>query len=33
MGKIQIVYWTQGGNTQIMAEAIANGIKAGGKDA
>ena len=33
MGKIHIVYWTQGGNTQIMAEAIANGIKAGGKDA
>ena len=30
---ISIVYWSQTGNTQAMAEAIGNGIKAAGKEA
>lgn len=33
MSKIQVVYWTQGGNTQAMAEAIGQGIQEAGKDA
>lgn len=33
MSKIQVVFWTQGGNTQIMAEAIGRGIEEGGKEA
>ena len=33
MSKIQVVYWSQTGNTQAMAEAIGNGIKAAGKEA
>lgn len=33
MDKIQVVYWTQSGNTQDMAEAVAEGIKAAGKEA
>lgn len=33
MDKIYIVYWTQSGNTQIMAEAIGEGIKEEGKEA
>ena len=30
---IQIVYWSQGGNTQTMAEAIGRGVVEAGKDA
>ena len=30
---ITIAYWTQSGNTKIMAEAIAEGVKAAGKEA
>ncbi|MBQ8913607.1 MAG: flavodoxin [Lachnospiraceae bacterium] len=33
MDKIQVVYWSQGGNTQAMAEAIGRGIEEGGKEA
>ena len=33
MSKIQVVYWTQGGNTQAMAEAIGKGIEEAGKEA
>ncbi len=33
MSKIQVVYWTQGGNTQAMAEAVGKGIQEGGKEA
>lgn len=33
MSKINIVFWTQGGNTQMMAEAIAEGVKEAGKEA
>ena len=33
MDKIYVVYWSQTGNTQAMAEAIGNGIKAAGKEA
>ncbi|MCM1236024.1 MAG: flavodoxin [Ruminococcus flavefaciens] len=33
MSKIQVVYWSQGGNTQIMAEAIGRGIQEAGKEA
>lgn len=33
MSKIQVVFWTQGGNTQAMAEAIGKGIEEGGKEA
>jgi flavodoxin short chain len=33
MDKIQVVYWTQGGNTGIMADAIGQGIKEAGKEA
>ena len=33
MSKISVIYWTQSGNTQAMAEAIARGIEAGGKEA
>jgi flavodoxin short chain len=33
MDKIQIVYWTQGGNTKAMADAIAQGITEAGKEA
>ena len=31
MSKINIVIWTKGGNTQMMAEAIANGVREAGK--
>ena len=31
--KISVVFWSQSGNTQAMAEAIGNGIKAAGKEA
>jgi flavodoxin short chain len=33
MDKIQVVYWSQGGNTQTMAEAVAKGITEAGKEA
>ena len=33
LDKIYVVYWSQSGNTQAMAEAIGNGIKAAGKEA
>ena len=33
MSKIQVIYWSQTGNTEAMAEAVANGIKAAGKEA
>ena len=33
MSKITVVYWSQSGNTQAMAEAIGKGITQGGKEA
>lgn len=33
MDKIYVVYWSQTGNTQAMAEAIGKGIEAAGKEA
>ena len=33
MSKINIVFWTQSGNTQMMAEAIADGVRDAGKEA
>ena len=33
MSKISVVYWSQTGNTQAMAEAIGKGITAAGKEA
>lgn len=33
MDKIQVVFWTQSGNTQAMAEAIGKGITESGKEA
>jgi flavodoxin short chain len=33
MDKVQVVYWSQGGNTREMAEAIAQGITEAGKEA
>lgn len=33
MDKIYVVYWSQSGNTQAMAEAVGKGITAGGKEA
>ena len=33
MDKIQVVYWSQSGNTQVMAEAIGKGIQDSGKEA
>lgn len=33
MDKIYVIFWTQGGNTQAMAEAVAEGIREGGKEA
>lgn len=33
MSKINIVYWSQTGNTQVMAEAIGAGIEEAGKEA
>jgi len=32
MDKIYVVFWTQGGNTQAMAEAIGEGIREAGKE-
>lgn len=33
MSKIQVVFWSQSGNTQAMAEAVGKGIEAAGKEA
>jgi flavodoxin short chain len=33
MAKVNIVFWTQSGNTQAMAEAMAEGAKAAGAEA
>ena len=33
MSKVCVVYWSQSGNTQAMAEAVAEGIKAAGQEA
>ncbi len=33
MEKLYIVYWSQSGNTQTMAEAVGQGIKEAGKEA
>lgn len=33
MGKIYVVYWSQSGNTQAMAEAVGKGITDAGKEA
>ncbi len=33
MDKIYVVYWSQSGNTQAMAEGIGKGITDGGKEA
>lgn len=33
MNKIYVVYWSQSGNTQAMAEAVGKGITDAGKDA
>lgn len=33
MDKLYVVYWSQSGNTQAMAEAVAQGIKDAGKEA
>ena len=32
MSKINIVFWTQGGNTGAMAQAIGDGVQAAGKE-
>lgn len=32
MSKIKVVFWTQSGNTETMANAIVDGIKEGGKE-
>ena len=33
MSKISVVYWSQTGNTQAMAEAVVEGIKGAGAEA
>ena len=33
MNKVSVVYWSQSGNTQAMAEAVAAGITEAGKEA
>lgn len=33
MDKIYVVYWSQSGNAQAMAEAVGAGIKEAGKEA
>ena len=33
MSKISVVFWTQGGNTESMANAVVEGIKEAGKEA
>ena len=32
MDKIYVVYWSQTGNTEAMAEAVARGIRSEGKE-
>ena len=32
MDKIYVIFWTQGGNTGLMAKAVGEGIKAAGKE-
>lgn len=32
MKKIRVIYWTQSGNTQIMAQAVAKGITEAGAE-
>ena len=32
MSKISVVFWTQGGNTESMANAVVEGIKEAGKE-
>ena len=32
MEKIAVIYWSQGGNTEMMANAVAEGAKAAGAD-
>ena len=31
MSKLMVVYWSQTGNTEIMANAVAEGVKEAGK--
>ena len=33
MSKIAVVYWSGTGNTEAMASAVADGVKAGGGEA
>ena len=33
MNQIMVVYWSQTGNTEAMANAVAEGIRKAGKDA
>lgn len=33
MSKLMVVYWSQTGNTEIMANAVAEGVKEAGKKA
>ena len=33
MSKISVVFWTQGGNTESMANAVVEGIKEAAKEA
>ena len=33
MNKLAVIYWSGTGNTQAMAEAVADGAKAAGADA
>ena len=33
MEKLAVIYWSQTGNTQAMAEAVLEGARAGGADA
>lgn len=33
MSKIQVVFWSQSGNTEAMADAVADGIRKAGKEA
>lgn len=33
MDKIYVVYWSQTGNTEVMAEAVSQGIRESGKEA
>ncbi|MDD2971745.1 MAG: flavodoxin [Lachnospiraceae bacterium] len=33
MDKVYVIYWSQTGNTQVMAEAVGEGVKEAGKEA